>query len=113
VFSVERCSRERYAELLRIPLPLEQIAAGLAELRPALTPLARAWHSSVEKLGEWSPGNHRVAAYIELFWYHWESRSESHRDVKIAGRKLKDYSRGDELKDGVTSRMAPWWPLIR
>jgi len=113
VLSVERSCRDRYAELLRSPLALEQIAAGLAELRPALTPLARAWRSSVEKLSKWSFGNDRVTAYVELFWYHWESRSESRRDVKIAGRKLKDYSRGEGLKDGVTLRMAPWWPPIR
>lgn len=107
--AVELCCRTRYAELLHGPRSLGQIAAGLAELRPALTPLARAWRTSVDDSSGRQFGDDRVATYIELFWYHWESRSESHRDVKIAGRKLKEFCRGEKLKDGVTSRMAPWW----
>lgn len=109
--AIEASCRMRYLSLLQPQQSLERLATGLAELRPALTPLARAWRFDVEKVAGWKPGTDRISTYLELFWYHWECHSESHRDVKIAGRKLKDYCRGEKLKDGVSSRMTPWWSL--
>jgi hypothetical protein len=109
--AIEGSCRNRYLNLLQRPQSLENLATGLAELRPALTPLARAWRFDVEKVAGWKPENDRVSTYLDIFWYHWECHSESRRDVEVGGRKLKDYCRGEKLKDGVTSRMAPWWSL--
>jgi hypothetical protein len=109
--AIEASCRNRYLDLLRGPHSLENFSIGLAELRFALTPLANAWRFHVEEVAGYQSRNDRPSTYLELFWYHWEHRSESHRDVKIADRKLRDFCRGEKLKDGVTSRMAPWWNL--
>jgi hypothetical protein len=107
----ELSCRNRYAELLNGPRSLKAMAAGLAELLPALTPLARVWRVAVEEEAAWYDFTDRARTYVDIFWYHWECQSSSHGNVKIAGRKLKDFCRGEKLKDGVTSRMSPWWDL--
>ena len=105
----ELACRNRYRSALRART-LDELAAGLAEIRQAASPMAYAWHHQIE-LEERKTDNPRTKAYLKLFWYNWGNPSSRKENIKLCGRKLKDYCRGENLKDGVTSRQAPWWKL--
>ncbi|RBP46026.1 hypothetical protein DES53_102412 [Roseimicrobium gellanilyticum] len=110
VCTSEMACRERYLDILAAQSP-EDIISTFIEIRPAFSPMVFAWIESEDlrtRLARQSPRN-RVL--IRLFWSHWCSVSSRSRNVSMGGRKLKEYCRGERLKDGVSSRMAPWWRL--
>lgn len=109
VCSTEIACRRRYREILQTR-SLDEIAAGLAEIRMALSPIVYAWHSPID--AELIPKeDRRVWGYVKLFWYHWGNTSSRKENIKLCGRKLQQHCRGENLKDGVTSKMAPWWNI--
>lgn len=103
------CQR-RYTEIL-VETSFESIVAGLAEIRPALTPLAFAWWKIDKNRSLLAQQAKRNRALIQLFWARWSRQSTSRENIKLSGRKLREYCRGERLQDGVSSRMAPWWQI--
>lgn len=106
--ATEASARKRYEELLAART-LEEVVAGFAELRPALSPMAFTWGYSEKNRSLLAEQTNRNRAVIELFWYHIGNSSELKERVNIAGRQLRDFCRGERLKDGITNKMAPWW----
>jgi len=88
---------------------LDFLVPDLAEIRMALSPLAHAWRRPIEHHSIKLSQNPRNRAYLDLFWYHWGATSSHKRNIKMCGRELQQYCRGEKLKNGVTNRMAPWW----
>jgi len=110
VFATESGCRQRYCDLLNARA-LGDVVSGLAELRPALSPMAIAWRASDEYSPLLVQQTPRNRAAIRLFWYHWDSSSSNRKNIALVGRKLREHCRGEPLKDGVSSHMAPWWRL--
>lgn len=110
VCATELACKQRYREMLQSGT-LPELARGLAELRPALTPMARVWRKHLEKQVSWANQDQRLRCYLDLFWYHWSSVSTHQKDLRIFGRKLSSYCRGERLQEGVATRQAPWWRL--
>ena len=109
VCSSEIACRHRYREILSSN-SLNGAAAGLAEIRSALTPMAYAWHSQLDA-DFVSQMDRRLRGYLKLFWYHWGNTSSRKDNIEVCGRKLWQHCRGEHLKDGITSKMAPWWQI--
>ena len=112
-WAVDACAtelivRKRYHEIL-VAQSLAEISAGIVELRPALSPMAFAWRLSEENRRMLATQSSRNRAVIELFWYHVDHSSTLRENPSVAGRKLKEFCRGERLKDGISSKMAPWW----
>ncbi len=112
-WAVDACAtelsvRKRYYELLSAQ-SLEEASAAIVELRPALSPMAFAWRLSEENQEMLSKQSPRIRAVIDLFWYHVDHSSTLRENPSVAGRKLKEFCRGERLKDGISSKMAPWW----
>ena len=110
VCAQEQVCRQRYRETLQAKT-LSELAAGLAELRNAFTPKVWSWHRRLEVENNGLQANGRMTAYLNLFWYHWGSVSSRKENIALFGRNLRDHCRGEQLKDGVTSRQWPWWQL--
>jgi hypothetical protein len=110
VCATESACRTRYREVVAAE-SLEILAAGLAEMRMALSPLAHAWRGEIERAAPQLTQDRRRHAYLRLFWYHWGNTSSRQKDIKLVGRELQKFCCGERLNDGVTSRMAPWWTL--
>ena len=110
VCASESICRQRYGELLEAS-SLEQIVSGLAELQPALSPMAFAWREAPEYHSRLMQQTQRNRTAIQLFWAHWGSSSSSRKNISLGLRKIEEFCRGEPLKDGVTSHMAPWWSL--
>ena len=108
----ERSCREVYKEALQ-SRDLFRISAVFEQIRPALTPTAKWWHCQIEEeegFYEKSQDiNPKILALIMRFWYRWGNSSNSRRDIKIYGRKLREYCRGEKLGSGSPPRLAPWW----
>ena len=109
VGATEFACRKRYQEILTAN-SLAEVAAGLAEIRLALSPMAYAWHSAYDSVAR-ETLDRRIHGYIRLFWYHWGNTSSRKNNIKVCGRELRQHCRGEGLKDGITSRMAPWWQI--
>lgn len=90
---------------------LESAAAIIEQMRPALTPKVRAWRNRVEKQQLVEQMDLRLRGFLKLFWYHWSATSSHKSNVKVCGRRLTDYCRGEKLSSGTTSQMAPWWDI--
>ena len=108
----ERSCREVYREALRTH-DLFRISAVFEQIKPALSPTARWWHSEIEK----EEGFHEESLNIDSrldalhyrFWYRWGNSTETKRNIEIFGRKLQEYCRGEKLSAGSPPRIAPWW----
>ena len=103
----ELACRERYRTALGAGT-LDEAALALAEIRAAASPMAYAWRGQIERSVAWTPDK-RTRAYFDLFWYHWGNTSTRKRDIRLGGRELPKYCRGDRMDEGVSSRQAPWW----
>jgi hypothetical protein len=112
VRATEQSCEAKYREVLSSQ-SLPEMSAALAELMPALTPMSQAWYPMIEQEFGWPKGDRRMEVYLGSFWYHWNSLRSHREDVSICGRKLREYCRGERLKDGLTTRQAPWWSLER
>ena len=110
VCSTELVCRRRYRELL-VANSLEDVVSGLAELRPALSPMAIAWRDSDEHRDLLALQTPRNRAAIRMFWHHRDSSSLNRKNIKLVGRKLGEHCRGEPLNEGLSSHMAPWWRL--
>lgn len=108
--ATELVCKTRYRQIL-VSQSVQQLVAGLAELLPALSPLAYAWHPQIEKEEPWEAPERRMCAHHHLFWFHWSHTSRSRENIETAGRKLREFCRGEALKEGITGRMAPWWVI--
>ncbi|MDR0533640.1 MAG: hypothetical protein LBH01_06775 [Verrucomicrobiales bacterium] len=110
VCSTEDACCQRYMEILSAN-NLEEVLAGLAEIRDAMSSMAFVWRQQLDRKMSLEKVDPRIRTYIQLFWYNWGNSSTKKQNIEICGRKLKEYCRGERLKDGVTSRMAPWWMI--
>lgn len=81
ICATELACRQRYRELIESD-SLERIAAALAEMRMALSPLARTWRRMIEAGSAALRNSRRRKAYLKLFWYHWGNVSSRQRDIK-------------------------------
>ena len=101
------CSSKRfYQQLLHETDPMA-LSARLEVLQAALTPTARWWHFHVEQTEPDYRNLGRVAGVIEAFWSEW---THAHpRSVKVYGRELNKYCRGEELQSPRPPQLAPWW----
>lgn len=108
--ATEAACRARYREVVAAE-SLELVAAGLAEMRMALSPLAHGWRGAIERDAAALTQDRRKRAYLDIFWEHWGNSSSRQKNIKLCGRELLKHCRGEQLKDGVTGRMAPWWKL--
>ena len=114
-WAVEVCKTEifckaKYRQILR-ENSISPVMCGLAQMRKALSPMAKAWRHQVELDAPGFGEATRVASYLELFWYHWGNSSRHTHGFAIQGRKLQEYCRGEQLKEGVADRQHPWWQL--
>lgn len=110
ICAAELACRERYAQIIAMT-SLENVSAGLAEICGALSPMALAWHWTIEKNAAPQCDNRRLRTYLEIFWYNWGKTSARSREIKLGGRELWNFCRGERLQEGVSSRMAPWWQI--
>lgn len=110
VCALEHACRERYREALT-SASLAELSCVLAEISPALSPMALAWRDEIEREEGWESEDRRTRTYLDLFWYHWTNGSSKRRDVEVMQRKLRNYCRGETLKTGVTDHLAPWWVI--
>lgn len=104
----EMSARKRFREIVR-QIDLYAISTQLQVLKPALTPVAKWWRHAIQSEEE-QAGNKqsgRPRAIVESFWYHVESTSST--SVKICGRKLEEFCRGEKLDSHKTPRLSPWW----
>ena len=110
VCALERSCRQRYRDVLEVKT-MPELAAGVAELRDAFTPMVWAWHSRLEDDSKIFERDKRLCAYLYLFWHHWGSRSSRRDHIELFGRRLRDHCRGEEIKEGIASRQSPWWQI--
>ena len=104
----EKCARSLFRQLTHETDPFK-LSSGLQVLKPALTPLARWWHTSILK-EENETGlvlTPKSAAILESFWFHITSSTKSH--IKVFGRELDEFCRGEKLERLKTAKLAPWW----
>ncbi len=106
----ERSCREVYRDALQTRDHF-RISAVFGQMKPALSPTARWWREiEHEEFREESQNiDPRLAALVDRFWYRWGNSSNTKRDIKIFGRKLREYCRGEKLSGGQHPRIAPWW----
>ena len=108
----EQSCREVYREVLQTR-DLFRTSAVFEQIKPALTPTAKYWHHKIEEeegLCEQSQDNiPKLLALIDRFWNSWGNNSMTRLNIKIYGRKLKEYCRGEKLGFGSPPRLAPWW----
>ncbi len=104
----EQACKQVYREILASNR-VEELAAGLAELRLAITPIAKGWNRTIERAAGWPRQNQRVNAYLTVFWYHWDNTSSHKENIEIQGRRVKERCRGERLEQGVTDKQHPWW----
>lgn len=95
-------------ELARVPRYF-QLSASAGE--SSRRPMVLAWRESDEHRLRLAKQTKRNRAAIGLFWAHWGNSSSNRENISLAGRKLREYCRGERLQDGVSSRMAPWWEV--
>lgn len=108
VCASEHACRRRYNELLEA-VSLAELSCGLAELRPALSPMACAWRCALERKRPGSITDPQQRVYLELFWYHSEGRRTRMENVEMGRRKLSEHCRGERLRRGVSDHIVPWW----
>ena len=108
----ERSCRTVYKEALETR-DLFRISAAFEQIKPALSPTAKCWHLQIEEeLGLNTASQHTEPKLISLvyrFWYRWGKSPNTRRDIKIYGRKLSEYCRGEKLGSGSPPRLSPWW----
>lgn len=108
----ERSCREVYREALQTR-DLFRISAAFEQIKPALSPTARWWHGEIEKKEGFHEESQdidpRLDALHYRFWYRWGNSTETKRNIKVFGRKLQEYCRGEKLSSGSPPRIAPWW----
>ena len=108
----ERSCREVYREALKTR-DLFRISAVFEQIKPALSPTARWWHREIEKEEGFHEESQEIDSRLDAlhyrFWYRWGNSTETKRNIKVFGRKLSDYCRGEKLSAGSTPRIAPWW----
>lgn len=110
ICAAEVACQRRYSKILE-ESSFESIVAGLAEIRPALTPLAFVWSKTDENRSKLMRQAKRNRAIFRLFWSRWSRQSSSRQNIELSGRKLQEYCRGERLREGISSRMSPWWQL--
>lgn len=112
VVQQERDCQEVYRGALQTR-DIFQISAVFEQIKPALSPTARWWHSQIEseeKLCEESQDcDPKLLALVDRFWYRWGNRSKMKDGIEVFGRKLREYCRGEKFLAGQTPRIAPWW----
>jgi hypothetical protein len=108
VCATEAVCRDRYREILETG-SFSDVIAGLAELRPALSAMSIAWRDTSDNRALLRQQTPRNRAAVRLYWSHWDSCSSNRQNIKLGGRKLRKYCRGERMKEGVSGRMAPWW----
>ncbi len=108
----EHSCREAYREALQNQ-DLFRISAVFEQLKPALTPTANWWHYQIGKeeglyneIQEYDP---KFLALVDRFWSRWGNPSDLRRNIKVFGRKLDEFCRGEEFGSGSPPRLAPWW----
>lgn len=89
---------------------LKTLACRLGAMRLSLSPLCRGWR--IQYRLRKSFNNSDLDAYHYHFWYHWDQGSKRKNNIKLCGRKLKEFCRGLPLKSGVTDNMAPWGEVV-
>jgi len=88
---------------------VSEAARLLGMIAPSLTPISLARSARLDfRDGE---NARKIQALLEAFWHNYRSSSKSSTNIEMGRRKLREYCRGQKLKDGETSRMAPWWKI--
>lgn len=101
----EQSCRAVYQEAL-LTTDSAAMSAYLQRLRPALGPSALVWRWEYED--KFMPESSRQKAILDSFWCHWGCGLR-HDKIKVFGRKLREYCRGENLERDIVGRMAPWW----
>ena len=107
----ERSCRSVYREALQTR-DLFRISSVFEQIKPALSPTAHWWCRQIheEELDqELQDEDSKLIALVERFWARWENSSSTKRDIKVFGRKLREYCRGEKISAGSPPRIAPWW----
>ncbi|OQA89255.1 MAG: hypothetical protein BWY28_01182 [bacterium ADurb.Bin236] len=83
----------------------------LQQIKPALTPAALLWKSTIlaeEKQANNIPENKVNYAIRSVFW---NKLRNGLAKVKVNGRELDKYIRGESIDPYRTIRLAPWWDV--
>jgi len=106
----ECCCRKLYRTALREKEP-KRMSAMLQQIKPALTPAALLWKSTIlaeEKQANNIPENKVNYAIRSVFW---NKLRNGLAKVKVNGRELDKYIRGESIDPYRTIRLAPWWDV--
>ncbi|HEV2806064.1 MAG TPA: NACHT domain-containing protein [Chthoniobacterales bacterium] len=94
----ERSVRDFYANTLQQLGDTNKVLTRLQIISPALTSTCKWWHRHLEeKAPELAAASNDSKAALTLFWH--DVRSHTSDRSKIFGRELKEYLRGERIRD--------------
>lgn len=107
----EKLCRELYRDSL-LSKDLNKISMALIQMKPVLLPTARWWRKDIEgKINFENICDVKTVTFVEKFWYHWDGWSNNKSNIKVNGRILTEWCRGEILDNTVTPRLSPWWKV--